>query len=390
MRVALLKGNRFNPWHLLPFNRLGDDTEVTAFRAHSEIQQYFDERAGAALDFQVEDICFDTQRGPLLRRLLNRLAARYGRHEARILPFHERLAGFDVIQTWELFTDWTAEALEARRRWNIPVSVMVWDNIPFNMERDPARRSMKEAAARNGDCFIVHTERSRRMLDMEGVNPDRVCKIDPGVDTNLFSPGAGGRTHFGIGEEEFVILFVGWLLPRKGLDFLLLALRELIHDSDLAKTRVRLLVVGSGPGRDRIEKLMARLELAENVTLAGSLPYSRMPVAFRSADVFVLPSIATPEWQEQFGMSLIEAMACGVPVVSTLSGAIPEVVEDAAVLCQPNDFVSLYEALKELILTPAKCHELAALGRVQAVSRFTLEQYAAKLAGIYRNLPGPA
>ena len=85
-------------------------------------------------------------------------------------------------------------------------------------------------------------------------------------------------------------------------------------------------------------------------------------------------------------MALIEAMACGVPVITTYSGAIPEVVEDAAVLCQPNDFVSIYDALKALMLDPARCAELAARGRARAEARFTLAQYANALSDVYAEL----
>lgn len=388
MKLAVLKGNRFNPWHLLAFNQLPGAPEVTAFRAESEIQQYFVQRGDSALNLPIERIYFDTQAGPFLRRAWNEFATRYLGREPRILPFHDRLQGYDLIQSWELFTDWSSEAVEAHRKWDIPLSVMVWDNIPFNMERNPARRTMKERVAANADLFIVHTERSRRMLDVEGVHQDRVVKIDPGVDTGRFSPGRGHRERFGLPEDAFVVLFVGWLLPRKGLDFLLLALRELIHDPRFRDQNLRLLVVGSGPGRDRIERLIDRLDVRNICVLAGSLPYAEMPEAFRAADVFVLPSIATPEWQEQFGMSLIEAMACGIPVISTFSGAIPEIVERAAILCQPNDFVSLYEALRDLLSDSGKRQALAEQGRMHALARFRLEKYAEALGSVYARLVG--
>lgn len=85
-------------------------------------------------------------------------------------------------------------------------------------------------------------------------------------------------------------------------------------------------------------------------------------------------------------MSLIEAMACGVPVVSTYSGAIPEITGDAALLCQPNDFVSVYEALKELAQDPALRKELGAKGRARAVERFELQQFADALSDVYESM----
>ncbi len=385
MKLALLKGNRFNPWHLQAFKLL-PDTEVIAFRADSEIQRLYDGQDDGSATFNVEPIYYDTQMGPALARFKNTFLSRYGDREARVVPFAERLRGFDIVHTWELFTDWTAQALDARDQFGIPTAVMVWDNIPFNMERDAERRRLKERAAASADVFIVHTERSRRVLEMEHVPAEKIAVIDPGVDTNIFSPGPSNRAALGLRDDEFVILFVGWLLPRKGIDFLILALHELVRDPELARFKFRLAVVGTGPGRDRVERLIARTGLESRCSFLGSLTYDRMPEAFRASDVFVLPSIATPEWQEQFGMAIIEAMACGMPVVTTMSGAIPEITGDKAMLCQPNDFVSLYQSVRELALDSARRKAMGEAARAHALARFTLEGFAKNLATTYSPL----
>jgi len=386
VKLALLNGNRFNPWHFQGYKYIEGDPEITAFRAESEIQQFFDERDDGSAGFRFERIYFDTQAGSPIGRLLKSAQTRYFGREPRILPFYDRLDRFDLIQSWELFTDWSEQALIAHEKYGTPLLVMVWDNIPFNMERNPARRDLKKRVAAGADLFVVHTERSRRMLGMEGVDANRIVLINPGVDTDKFCPGPRARPGFGLDDEDFVILFVGWFLPRKGMDYLLLALRELLQDAECKKRRIRLLAVGSGPGKDRIDTLLDRLELRDSCVFAGSLPYSRMPDAFRAADVFVLPSIATPEWQEQFGMSLIEAMSCGTPVVSTLSGAISEIVGDSGILCQPNDFVSILDALKRLMVNPGLREDLGAKGRQCALDLFTLEQFAAGLGSVYSRL----
>ncbi len=387
MKLALLAGNRFSAWHLRVFERLRPAPEVTAFRAESEIQRHFTERGADTLSFPAERIYFDTQAGPAWLRAKNILRERYGRREPRLLPFHDRLQGFDVIQSWELFTEWTAEALMAREKWNVPVCLMVWDNIPFNMEQTAARVETKRRAIAQADRFIVHTERSWNMLLVEGADREKIVLMAPGVDLEVFSPGRSSRReHFQIDEDEFVILFVGWFLPRKGIDFLLLALRELLGDASLKHKRIRLLAIGSGPGKNRVEQLVARLGIGPACCFPGALPYDRMPEVFRAADVFVLPSIATPEWQEQFGMSLIEAMACGVPVISTWSGAIPEIAGDAGVLCQPNDSLGLYAALKDLLVNSGKRQELGARGRERAERLFSLDRYAENLSGVYARL----
>lgn len=85
-------------------------------------------------------------------------------------------------------------------------------------------------------------------------------------------------------------------------------------------------------------------------------------------------------------MSLIEAMSCSIPVVTTLSGAISEIAGDSALLCQPNDFVSILDALKRLMANPGLREDLGARGRQRALDLFTLEQFAAGLGSAYSRL----
>ena len=384
MKLALLKGNRFNPWHLRAFTQLGEDVSVTAFRAESEVQEYFADRGDGTQEFDVETIQFEHQVG--MGKVLRPIRERLGGVQSRILPFADRLEGYDLIQSWELFTDWTEQALDAKRRYGIPVSLMMWDNIAYNHETSPELIARKERAIREADRFIVHTERSRRVLEMEGADASTIELIAPGVDETHFASGASNRVQFGLADDEFVMLFVGWMLPRKGLEFLILALKNLVDDPELKDSKFRLAIVASGPGRDRIEALARRAGVEDRVTFLGTFPYDEMPEVYRSADCFVLPSIATTEWQEQFGMSLIEAMACGVPVVTTRSGAIPEIAGDAARLCQANDFLSLYEALRELVLDESQRRELSKAGRARVEVKFRLNDYANGLKRVYSDL----
>lgn len=383
MKLALLMGNRYNPWHLQPFRLLRGSPRITAFRAESQIQDHFKERGDGTEGLDIERIYFNTQKGNPLTRIRHVLRERYFNTNPRLLPFHDRLQGYDVAHSWELFTDWSAEALKAREQFGVPLVITVWDLLPFNMEREEGRREIKQRVAQGADRFVVYTDRSYRTLRFEDIDMTRAVKIPPGVDTEMFSPGPGTREALGLSEDDFVILYVGWFVPRKGIDFLLYAMRELADDPALRKRRPVLVMVGSGYGQERIQKLVARLRLDENCRFTGALTYDRMPDMFRSADVFAFPSIASDEWQEQFGMSLIEAMACGKPAVTTLSGAIPEIAGDAAVLVQPNDFVSLYQSLRALAQDPAAREDLGARARERAVQMFDVRRHAEALSDVY-------
>ena len=385
MKLALLMGNRYNPWHLQGFKRLRGNPTVTAFRAESQIQDHFNERGDGTDWMERERIYFDTQAGGAVTRAYYTFAERYLDRTPRVIPFHERLNGYDILHSWELFTDWSESALEARRQYNIPLAITVWDLLPFNMERVSGRRDLKRRVAEGADRFIVYTERSRAMLKFEGVQHERIAYVPPGVDTELFCPGAAAR-QFGLQDDDFVILFVGWFVPRKGIDFLLFALRRLIDEAGAAAKRIKLLIVGSGAGQDRVEALIARLELQAHCILTGAQSYERMPEAFRMSDVFVLPSVASEEWQEQFGMALIEAMACGKPCIASVSGASEEIAGEAALLVQPNDFLALHGALRRLFHHADERAKLGAEGRARVRRQFDLALHATALSDLYDSM----
>jgi glycosyltransferase involved in cell wall biosynthesis len=128
------------------------------------------------------------------------------------------------------------------------------------------------------------------------------------------------------------------------------------------------------------------LELKKNVIIAGNFSYSEIPEIHNLADIFVLPSIPVKNWQEQFGMVLVEALASGKPVISTLCGSIPEVIGNAGILIQPNDPLSLYYAIKKLIIDEDLREKYSKLARTRAEDIFNPEKIALNLKREYEKL----
>jgi glycosyltransferase involved in cell wall biosynthesis len=190
----------------------------------------------------------------------------------------------------------------------------------------------------------------------------------PGIDLRRFRPTAKDDQllrQLRCGANDAIILFVANLHREKGVIDLLYAFRRPV--GRLGKeVKLKLLLAGKGREDARILESIRRLQLDDYAQLIGSFPYSSMPQLHNIADIFVLPSIPTPKWQEQFGYVLVESMACGKPAISTLNGAIPEVVADAGVLVPPNDFLSLANALEDLISDEKKRAELGQKGRRRA------------------------
>lgn len=197
-----------------------------------------------------------------------------------------------------------------------------------------------------------------------------------GVDPEHFSP-AAERARGG----PFVIGYAGGLVPEKGIDLLLQACAR------LAATDWSLLILGEGPERQRLEALAAGLpSVARRIHFLGHLPSMETPGFYRQLDVLVLPSRSQANWTEQFGRVLIEAMACGVPVVGAMSGEIPQVIGDAGLVFPEGDVAALADRLSGLAADPAQRTMLAGLGRARVLAHYTQAQVAAETYEVYRQM----
>jgi glycosyltransferase involved in cell wall biosynthesis len=151
----------------------------------------------------------------------------------------------------------------------------------------------------------------------------------------------------------------------------------------------RLHIVGEGPELSTVKTHIRRLGLGPRVTVEqGWLPSLRMPPFYRQLDVLVLPSRSRPNWVEQFGRVLIEAMACGVPVVGSDCGEIPYVVGDAGLVFPEDSAEALRECLAQLMGDPDLWSRLARRGRERVLNHFTQRTIAAKTVTVYRELAG--
>ena len=144
--------------------------------------------------------------------------------------------------------------------------------------------------------------------------------------------------------------------------------------------------MGSGEEQETLRKLAADTGIADRTTLGVSLPSARMPEFYRSLDLLVLPSRTRPNWKEQFGRVLIEAMACGVPVLGSDSGEIPRVIGDAGVVFPEEDLEALRFQLQRLMEDPTARKFLAAAGRERVLARFTMAEVARRTVAVYNTV----
>jgi len=209
------------------------------------------------------------------------------------------------------------------------------------------------------------------------------CSVVPlGIDVERFAAdgrasGQRLRRGWGIAEEAFVVGFVGRMRHYKGLDHLLRAIARV--------PAARLLLVGDGPLKRRLQRLAAALDVSERVTFAGEVSERDLPGCYRAADLFVLPSTSRAE---AFGTSMVEAMAAGLPVISTeLASGTSWVNESGTtgLVVPACDPARLAEAIDRLRQDPGLRSRMGAAARQRASSLFRLSSMVAELDAVYRS-----
>lgn len=234
---------------------------------------------------------------------------------------------------------------------------------------------MQSRVARRLPAIITVSESSRRdIVAQMGVIPERMTVAPVGVDVEVFRPLAGvspipGRLMVTSSSD----------VPMKGLVPLLEAVAKLKTERD-----VELVVIGKPRPGGRVDRAISRLSLAGTVRCVSGISDDELARLYGEAEVAVVPSL-----YEGFSLPAIEAMACGVPVVATTGGALPEVIGEDGVtglLVPPNDPDELACAIARLLDDAALRVRLAAAGRNRVMSRFTWEVTARETAGCYRAL----
>lgn len=365
-RVAVVRGPALNQWEMQNFEPLRPELDVVAVGSRGG-------RHG------LDGLTLPVRR---LRTPSGRIARRLGLEE-RLLGLSRALAGARIVHGAETFIPSSEQIVRAKERHGFKVVLTCWENIPFLHDEDRVLRARKEVVRLGADLFLAVTRSARRALVLEGVEESRIAVLPMGVDTRAFAPSPrdeGLAAELGLPPGGPIVLYCGRLIREKGLIDLVLAARL------LRRKDARLVLVGEGPERLRLEAAAERLGVS--AVFVPPQPYDRMPAVHALADVFVLPSVPTPYWQEQFGMVLAEAMACGRPVVASASGSIPEVVDGVGVLVPPSSPEALAGVLDELLDDPARRTALGAAGRALAEERYDAERVAARLGELYGELLG--
>jgi len=263
----------------------------------------------------------------------------------------------------------TAHALWLARRSGARTLFFSWQNL---LRRYPLPfRMMERYVLRNVDYAIVGNKESSSVWRAKGYQGRLAIIPQFGVDPEIYlpAPRPSGR--------GFVVGYVGRLVEQKGVDLLLEALSGL-------EGTWRAYVLGSGPESQALQSQAQALGLAHRVSFDAQIPSGQMPAYYHEIDALVVPSRTRPNWKEQFGRVIVEAMACGVPVIGSDSGEIPNVIGDAG-LVFPEDRADILRAhLARLLGDPSLQRDLARRGRERILAHFTQAQVAAQTYQAYR------
>ncbi len=149
-------------------------------------------------------------------------------------------------------------------------------------------------------------------------------------------------------------------------------------------------MIGSGPLETRARRRAAELGLTDRITWERGVPSTLIPERLRSFSVLVQPSLTRPNWKEQFGRAIMEAMACGVAVVGSTSAEIPRVIGEAGLVVPEGDAAALRDAMARLLADRRLRDELGARGRLRVLDRYTSARIARDTVAAYLSALGAA
>lgn len=360
MKTFIIRGAFLNPFELQNYEPLKNEFGITAISSKFPIS--------GKINIPLKKLWSPTDLPsiPFKYSILNRLFT----DAHQLFGLEKVIKGADLVHVAETYFGYTHQAVQAKRRGEIKkVISTAWEIIPHNNEGISGRKNYKKIARENIDHFIAVTELAKKCLIKEGVKEEKISVIAVGVDIKRFRVRDARKN-----KRDLNILCVARLVPEKGVEDLLSAFMEIRKSNN----NVHLTFIGDGPLRDDLKGYRG--------VSVKKVPYSLMPAEYGKADIFCLPSRSTKTWSEQFGMCLVEAMASGLPIVTTNTGAIQEVCGHVALYAKPSNPSDLKANLEKLIRNTDMRRDMGVHSRARAESYFDRDKISQQLGALYRKL----
>jgi phosphatidylinositol alpha-1,6-mannosyltransferase len=214
----------------------------------------------------------------------------------------------------------------------------------------------------------------------------RLVKIAPGIDTDHFAPDSGSiqlRRDLGLIDKK-VIVSVGRLVHRKGQDFLIQSLPAILEKHPTA----HILMVGEGPYRKDLTKIVEKLKLSQAVTFIGRIQYKDLPRYICAGDIFAMPSRSRLAGLEVEGLGIVylEASSCALPVVAGRSGGAPDAVDEGITgfSVDGTSTVEISSVIIKLLDDPAKAKAMGTAGRSWIIEKWRWEIWSKQFNALFK------
>jgi glycosyltransferase involved in cell wall biosynthesis len=270
----------------------------------------------------------------------------------------------DVIHLWE--EPWAIVSLQALRLRDslLPNAALLLETDQNTLRRlPPGFEQIRRYTLARTDLLIARGQEALSVSRHFGFTGESEF-VEYAINSDVFFPQDRQAVLASAGSRPLRLGYVGRLVPEKGLDDVLTALQR-------AKAPVELQLLGDGPEKAGLAARAAILGLSNRVTFMEPRDAAGVATFISSLDALVLMSRTTRTWKEQFGRVIMEAHACGVPVIGSSSGSIPHVTGQGGWIVGESDVPALAMLLDELTAAPEQVAARGELGRIEAASRFS-------------------
>ena len=247
----------------------------------------------------------------------------------------------------------------------ISASAPAWLNILY-------KHTFSTATFHIADHIICYTDIEKENIEKLGIDPKKISVIHNGVDTTLFAPVPYGKP-----KDRKQIVWAGRYVPGKGVEYLIEAFSQVLKKFPGA----HLVLVGDGPEKTATEERIRRLQIQSSVTLIDYLDNAKLPQLYNQSDMFVLPSL-----MEGVPRTLLEAMACRVPVVTTNLPHLLDIVEGAGFVVPPKDTMLLSDAILTILEDASLAEKMGQRGRNKIEQEYSWEDTVGKTLALYESV----
>jgi glycosyltransferase involved in cell wall biosynthesis len=302
---------------------------------------------------------------------------KYPLARVQILPFilvHTLAVARCARESDLVHAQWTLSAGAASLgQWlhHRPILATVQGSDIFQVPRNPVGAWVTRKVLNQCNHITALSHALKSATAELNVPTDKISIVPNGVDTGIFTPPRDA-------EREKIILYVGSLIPRKGLKYLLDAAPEVFR----VLPNYRIVMIGDGPQKADLERQVEQLSVGDRVTFIPFRPSDEIREWMQRAQVLVLPSL-----EEGMGVVLLEAMACGTPVIGCRVGGIQDVITpEVGALVPPADADSLSATLCDVLSNPSRWTNLSHAARDRAEKHYDWDVIAAQFTALYDSI----